>query len=73
MQSPAEKQRTTVGRKVTDKDFKVKILDQNGNEVPTGQVGQIVIKTPLQMINYLSNMNDKPIDWIYTEDTGTER
>ena len=69
--SPADKQRTTVGRKVIDSDIKIKIVNEKGEEVPDGQIGEIVIKSPNQMINYVSDRLQPPIQWVHTEDQGS--
>ena len=59
-----------MGRKVIDNDIKIKIVNEEGKEVPVGHVGEIVIKSPNQMINYVSDRHNSPIQWIHTEDQG---
>lgn len=68
--SPQAKQRTTVGRKVIDDDIKIKIINDHGEEQPSGTIGEIVIHSPNQMINYLCDRGSKPIKWIHTNDQG---
>ena len=52
----------------------LKILDDSGAEVPAGQVGEIVVKTPYVMSGYL-NLDDVTREtlkdgWLYTGDMG---
>jgi fatty-acyl-CoA synthase/long-chain acyl-CoA synthetase len=53
----------------------VRIVDDNGNEVPTGEVGEIIVNAPFTMKGYLNNpdltasvMRD---GWLHTGDMGT--
>jgi long-chain acyl-CoA synthetase len=52
----------------------VKILDENGKELPEGKIGEIVVKGPNVMKGYLNNpeMTKKTIrnGWLYTGDLG---
>lgn len=56
-------------------DVEVKIVDDDGNEVPRGEIGEICIKGGANMIKYFDNeeatkqaMKD---GWVYTGDLGT--
>jgi fatty-acyl-CoA synthase len=52
----------------------VKVVDENGNEVPRGEVGEIVTRTPYNMIGYYKQP-DKTAEtvkngWLHTGDIG---
>ncbi len=52
----------------------LKIVDENSNEVPTGQLGEIIVKAPYVMKGYI-NLDDLSRDtlkggWLYTGDMG---
>ncbi|MBI2831897.1 MAG: AMP-binding protein [Chloroflexi bacterium] len=52
----------------------VKIADEKGEEVPSGQTGEILIKNPAVMLEYYKDpektAETKRNGWIYTGDTG---
>jgi acyl-CoA synthetase (AMP-forming)/AMP-acid ligase II len=50
---PIEIQSTTVGRPPAE--VKVKIVDEERRQVPTGQAGEIAVKTPQAMMGYYNN------------------
>lgn len=63
---------TTVGRAVDG--VKLKIIDNEGNELPAGEVGEVVAYMPYRMAGYYKDQEatDKTIKdgWIYTGDLG---
>ena len=64
---PIEIQKTSVGRFTTCEGFEFKIEDENGNECKVGEPGEIVVLSPLRMLNYLKNRNDPPTSWVSTD------
>lgn len=52
----------------------VRVVDENGNDLPTGQVGEIVVKGPQVMKGYLKNeeatRNTIINGWMYSGDLG---
>jgi len=60
----------SVGREVFH--CSIKIVDRNGKEVPTGEVGELILKGPTQMIGYWNNPreteNTIKNGWLYTGD-----
>lgn len=63
----------TCGTAVFD-DNLIKIVDENGNEVPTGEIGEITLKHPAVFKGYLNNPEATAVTlrdgWLYTGDTG---
>lgn len=54
---------------------RLKIIDQKGKEVPTGEIGEIIVKSPSLMLGYYKNPEEtqKAIDqdgWFHTGDSG---
>lgn len=56
------------------KKTQIKLVDPNGEEVPTGEVGEICVKGPQVMKGYLKNPEEtaKTIQdgWLYSGDLG---
>ncbi|MCR5185001.1 MAG: acyl--CoA ligase [Bacilli bacterium] len=56
------------------KDVIVKIVDDNGKEVPVGQIGEIILQTGEMMLHYLDNEEGTKEairdGWLYTGDYG---
>lgn len=52
----------------------LRVIDGNGNDLPPGEVGEIIVKTPQNMLGYwnLPEETAKAIrgDWFYTGDAG---
>ena len=50
----------------------IKLVDENGVEVPTGDIGEAILKTPTRMLHYLNQpeLTKETIkeDWLYTGD-----
>lgn len=63
----------TCGRVVFD-DMHIKIVDEEGNEVPRGEIGEIIETHPAIFKGYLNNPEATAINlkdgWLYTGDTG---
>lgn len=63
----------TCGTAVFD-DTLIKIVDEDGNEVPTGEIGEITLKHPAVFKGYLNNPEATAVTlrngWLYTGDTG---
>ncbi|WP_158279456.1 class I adenylate-forming enzyme family protein [Falsochrobactrum shanghaiense] len=54
---------------------RLRIIDQEGKEVPTGEIGEIIVKSPSLMLGYYKNPEEtqKAIDqdgWFHTGDSG---
>ena len=65
---------TTVGR--PRPGFELRIADSDGNDVPTGEAGEVVIKGPTVMAGYLDDTDAtsatlSPDGWLRTGDLGT--
>jgi long-chain acyl-CoA synthetase len=54
--------------------IEIRVVDSNGNEVPTGEVGEIVTRSPQNMLGYWNQpeATRRAIrgDWFYTGDAG---
>ena len=63
----------TCGTAVFD-DTLIKIVDDEGNEVPAGEIGEITLKHPAVFKGYLNNPEATAVTlrngWLYTGDTG---
>ena len=63
----------SIGRPLSGIEFK--IVDENGNKLPNGEIGEICIKTPARMVKYYDNEEDTKEaikdGFIYTGDLGT--
>ncbi|MBM2824607.1 MAG: acyl-CoA synthetase [Dehalococcoidales bacterium] len=76
--TPEEKERklkrlSSIGKPMPDVEMRV--LDENGNELPTGETGEIVARGPRVMTGYWKDKEktDKTIDkdgWVHTGDMG---
>ena len=67
------KRLSSIGRAMSD--VEMKILDEEGRELPTGQVGEIVARGPRVMAGYWKDQEktEKTIDkegWVHTGDMG---
>jgi len=55
-------------------NVEIKILDEDGNEVPTGQAGEVVVKSQYNMKGYWNNPEETARTmkdgWIFTGDVG---
>ena len=64
----------TCGAAVFD-DMLVRIVDDEGREVPAGEIGEITLKHPAIFKGYLNNPQATAVTlrdgWLYTGDTGT--
>jgi len=70
-----DKQFETVGRADFFKDVKVKIVDEQRQELPRGQVGEIAVRAPMMMEGYYKRpeATAEAVDsegWYYTGDMG---
>lgn len=63
----------TCGRVVFD-DMEIKVVDEEGNEVPRGEIGEIIEKHPAIFKGYLNNPEATAVTlrdgWLWTGDTG---
>lgn len=63
----------TCGRVVFD-DMEIKVVDDQGNEVPRGEIGEIIEKHPAIFKGYLNNPEATAVTlrdgWLWTGDTG---
>ena len=53
----------SVGRFTISSSFQFKIVE-NGKTLPKGNIGEVVVKSPLGMINYLQEKDHPPIEWV---------
>ena len=53
----------SVGRFTISNSFQFKIVE-NGKTLPKGNIGEVVVKSPLGMINYLHEKDQPPIEWV---------
>ena len=53
----------SVGRFTISNSFQFKIVE-NGKMLQKGIIGEVVVKSPLGMINYLNDKHDPPIEWV---------
>lgn len=44
--------------------FSYRIEDENGKECDVGTPGEIVILSPLRMVNYLTDKDNAPASWV---------
>jgi acyl-CoA synthetase (AMP-forming)/AMP-acid ligase II len=55
-------------------DVEVKIVDDDDNEMPTGEVGEIIVRSDHQMVGYWKNEEQTRIalrnGWVHTRDMG---
>ena len=68
LSDPPHKKKISVGRTCQDPEFKIKIEDEDGNECPTGEAGELVVYSPFRMINYLTDKEKDPVSWIRSGD-----
>ena len=54
----------SIGAFTTTPGFKYRIEDDNGNLCPTGTEGEIVVYSPVRMINYLKDKGLVPVTWV---------
>ena len=54
----------SVGAFTTTPDFKYRIEDTDGNICPIGTAGEIVVYSPVRMINYLKDKGQDPVTWV---------
>ncbi len=64
---------TTSGRAIPD--MEVRIVDDEGNELPTGEAGEIVVRGFMNMLGYLDDAEQTaatidPDGWLHTGDIG---
>lgn len=56
------------------KKVQIRIVDENGKDLPRGEIGEIVLKSPATMVSYLNDLEATKkavIDgWLYTGDLG---
>jgi len=67
------KRLSSIGRPMSD--IEMKVVDEDGNELPTGEVGEIVARGPRVMAGYWKDQEktEKTIDkegWVHTGDMG---
>lgn len=55
-------------------DVELKVVDEDGNEVPTGEIGEIIVRSDHQMLGYWKKEKETQESlkngWIYTRDMG---
>ena len=72
---PDDKQAETVGHKNVVEGMEIRVVDDDHNELPTGEVGEIAVRTPSLMEGYYkrSEATTQALDgngWYYSGDLG---
>jgi len=73
-EDPPEKVVSTVGPAAPDTE--VRIVDPHGNDLPTGETGEILVRSPRQLVEYLDDPEATaaaitPDGWFHTGDLGS--
>lgn len=54
----------SVGTFTISPGFKYRVEDDNGKECAVGSTGEIVVFSPLRMLNYMEDRNNDPVTWV---------